>query len=70
MLVVNNKWHFKEFSFSVQTIRDESVLRLNVRNVDGNVAVIDFRGNDILEFQRLLNEAIARTPGLAAWRIG
>lgn len=66
--VVNGKWHFNNFSYGLETHRDESLLRLKFRNVDGNEAIIDFNGEDITKFQNQLNYGIKTVPGLAEWK--
>ncbi|OIQ99124.1 hypothetical protein GALL_188610 [mine drainage metagenome] len=66
--VVLTKWHFKKFSYGLESNRDESLLRLKFNNEDGNEAVIDFTGEDITKFQESLNMAINSNPGLAMWK--
>jgi hypothetical protein len=66
--VIPSKWHFKNFSFGVETHRDESLLRLKFHNSDGNVAVVDLNGEGITEFQNTLNHAIKVVPGLTVWK--
>ncbi len=66
--VVNGKWYFKNFSYGLETHRDESLLRLKFRNADGNEAIIDFNGEDITKFQDQLNYGIKTVPGLAVWK--
>lgn len=66
--VIHDKWHFKNFSFGIETHRDESLLRLKFHNTDGNVAIVDLNGEFITKFQNELNQAIKVTPGLAVWK--
>lgn len=66
--VVQAKWHFKNFSFGIETHRDESLLRLKFHNTDGNVAIVDFNGEAITAFQDKLNYAIKANPGLVVWK--
>lgn len=66
--VVHSKWHFKNLSFGIETHRDESLLRLKFHNADGNIAVVDFNGEDITKFQDTLNHAIKVNPGLTVWK--
>ena len=66
--VVHDKWHFKNFAVGIETHRDESLLRLKFHNADGNVAVVDFNGEAITNFQDQLNYAIKVVPGLSVWK--
>ena len=66
--VVNGKWHFKNFSYGLETHRDESLLRLKFRNADGNEAIVDFNGEDITKFQDQLNHGIKTVLRLAIWK--
>jgi len=66
--VVPQKWHFKEFHYRIEAIRDESLLRLSFCNIDGNTAIVDLNGKDITHFQEEIAKAIRSTPGLAVWK--
>jgi hypothetical protein len=60
--------YFKCTGFSLEAIRDKSLLKLSLQMADGQIVVVDLNGELITKFQAKINRAITSVPGLAVWK--